>query len=135
MFAASKVVDDEKKADDDQEKFIRVERIPEVIQSDDGRGLNQHTFQDIGRFTVFPESHWKRMFPSESFGRIEEDTFKWNNTRGIMTREESLKLVHELGKLTLPSERNVDYGEIAHSFSNRQVKEEVLHDEHGFAAV
>ena len=91
--------------------------------------MNAHTYEDIGRFTVFPEAHWNRMFPSMPFGELKEDSYEKNKTWGIMTREESLRLAHELGKLTLPSQRSVNYGEIAHTFSNRQVKEDLLHDE------
>ena len=43
------------------------------------------------------------MFPSNPFGVLKEDTYVKNKTWGIMTREESLRLTHELGKLTLPS--------------------------------
>ena len=52
-----------------------------------------------------------------------------------MTREESLKLTHALGRLTLPSQRNIDYAEIARTFTNRQVKEDLLHSEQAFTGI
>lgn len=43
-----------------------------IIQNIDGDGLRYHTVHDIGRFTVFPKNHFKRMFPGRCFGQLEE---------------------------------------------------------------
>jgi len=53
----------------------------------------------------------KRMFPSIMFGRYEDDEMRPNPTKafGIQTREEGLRLTNELNRLTLPSERNINY--------------------------
>jgi hypothetical protein len=45
-----------------------------------------------------------------------------------MCREEGLRLTNELSRLTLPSERSVDYLSIM-KMSNTDVKENVLKDE------
>ena len=75
------------------------------------------------------------MFPRDSFGRIQQDDFEVTKAYGIMAREEGLRITHEMNKLTLPSQRSIDYGEIAHTLSNRQVKDDLLHDEHSFVAI
>jgi len=87
--------------------------LSEIIQTREGDGLRYHTFADIGRFTVFPVNHFKRMFPRKPFGTLEEDDFERNKTYGIMTREEGLRITNELHRLTLPSERKVPYLDIA----------------------
>ena len=33
-----------------------------------GDGISHHTFSDIGKYVVFPENHYKRMYPSKAFG-------------------------------------------------------------------
>jgi hypothetical protein len=40
--------------------------------STEGEGLKYHSFEDIGRYTVFPENHWRRMFRRRGFGFIEK---------------------------------------------------------------
>lgn len=50
---------------------ISGEEISWVVQTVEGDGLSYHTYEDIGRYTVFPENHFKRMFPSKAFGRLE----------------------------------------------------------------
>lgn len=37
-----------------------------AFASFEGKGLAYHTYDTIGKYTVFPKSHWKRMFPRES---------------------------------------------------------------------
>lgn len=46
-----------------------------VILSAEGEGLSFHTFEDIGKYTVFPKQHHKRMFPGKMFGNYENDEF------------------------------------------------------------
>ena len=82
---------------------IPLDEYTKVIQTIHGDGLLYHTFEDIGRYTVFPEVATNRMFPSVKFGRYEEEEFKVNNTFGIQTREEGLRITNELSRLTLPS--------------------------------
>lgn len=80
-----------------------------VIMSVEGDGLSYHTFEDIGRYTVFPKQHYQRMFPGKMFGNYEKDEFQYNDTFGIMTREEGLRITNELSRHRLPSERKIDY--------------------------
>ena len=47
---------------------IPAEEISRVIMSVEGDGLKYHTFEDIGRYTVFPQQHMKRMYPDKFFG-------------------------------------------------------------------
>ena len=75
----------------------------------DGSGLSYHTFEDIGRYTIYPEKMFKRMFPSKAFGNFEKDEYEMNKTYGNMTREEGLRITNDLSRLTLPSERNINY--------------------------
>ncbi len=84
-------------------------QIKKAISNLEGTGLTYQTFEDIGKYTVFPERHWRRMFPRKFFGQYEKDEFSHSKTFGIMTREEGLKITNELSRLTLPHERNVDY--------------------------
>lgn len=114
---------------------ITPDEIARVIMSVEGDGLSYHTFQDIGRYTVFPEKHWKRMFPGSFFGNYNNDEFQFNNTMGVMTREEGLRITNDLARLRLPSERRVDYSQIMSMETGAQVKEAVLKDEERFMAV
>jgi hypothetical protein len=90
--------------------------------------LKYHTYQDIGRYTVFPKAATNRMFPSVMFGRYKEVEFDENNTFGIQTREEGLRITNDLSRLTLPSERNIDYRRIA-MMENSDVRGDILQDE------
>eukprot|EP00349_Pseudokeronopsis_sp_Brazil_P007128 CAMPEP_0202974644 /NCGR_PEP_ID=MMETSP1396-20130829/62261_1 /ASSEMBLY_ACC=CAM_ASM_000872 /TAXON_ID= /ORGANISM="Pseudokeronopsis sp., Strain Brazil" /LENGTH=84 /DNA_ID=CAMNT_0049708807 /DNA_START=115 /DNA_END=365 /DNA_ORIENTATION=+ len=75
-----------------------------------GEGLSHHTYKDIGRYTVFPDKMFCRMFPEgKCFGRYEVDEYQWNKTYGIMCREEGLRITNELSRLTLPHERQVNF--------------------------
>ena len=53
---------------------IRKEWLPyaKLFIATDGEGLKYHSFEDIGRYTVFPENHWRRMFRRRGFGFIEK---------------------------------------------------------------
>lgn len=56
-----------------------VDEIARVIMSAEGDGLSYHTFEDIGRYTIFPKQHWERMFPDqEFFGNYHADEFSYN---------------------------------------------------------
>jgi hypothetical protein len=68
------------------------------------------------------------------FGRYREDEFERSSTLGIQTREEGLRIANDLARLTLPSERKVNYAKIA-AMENTQVKIEVLQDEINYVAV
>jgi hypothetical protein len=105
--------------------------LAEIIQTREGDGLTHHTYADIGRFTVFPINHFKRMFPTKPFGTLQEDDFERNKTYGIMTREEGLRITNELHRLTLPSERKLPYRDIS-TWSNGQVKETLLSDDSSY---
>ena len=113
---------------------IPIDEYHKVIQSVHGDGLRYHTYQDIGRYTVFPEAQVKRLVPSVMYGRFREDEFSKNETYGIQTREEGLRITNDLSRLTLPKDRSVDYGQIAR-MTNGQAKEEILQDEVNFVAV
>ena len=54
---------------------INASEFGRVIMSVEGDGLSYHTFEDIGRYTVFPKQHYKRMFPGKMFGNYENDEF------------------------------------------------------------
>ena len=97
-----------------------------VFSSLHGDGISHHTFADIGKYTVFPEAHYKRMFPSKVFGRIEETETKEVGALAIMTREEGLRLTNELSRLTLPKDRHINYTEIATTLTNVQAKQEIV---------
>ena len=79
----------------------------------DGTGVKYHTFADIGTYTVFPAQYRKRLFPGRVFGRIEEDEVERIETLGVMCREQGLRITNDLARLTLPSERSIDYGRVA----------------------
>ena len=55
-----------------------LDRLGTVIQNAEGEGLTYHTYSDIGRYTVFPENQFKRMFPRKPFGTIEQDDYSRN---------------------------------------------------------
>jgi hypothetical protein len=102
----------------------------------EGDGLSFHTFEDIGRYTVFPKTHWQRMFPEgQFFGNYQADEFTYNQTFGIMTREEGLRITNDLARMRLPGERKVDYSQILALETGAAVKEAVLKDEESFFAV
>ena len=90
-------------------KKMRQSDILNTITSIDGSGIRYHTFGDIGKYTVFPAQYKKRLFPSKVYGRIELDETKHNNTLGIMCREQGLRITNDLARLTLPSDRSVNY--------------------------
>ena len=83
---------------------------------------------------MFPDHHMKRMFPTKVFGTITEDDHSRNQTYGIMTREEGLRLTNEMHRMTLPSERSVPYMELAYK-DNKEVKHEWLKEEQSFVAI
>lgn len=122
---------------DKREESITIpgSEISRVIQSVEGDGLSFHTFEDIGRYTVFPEQHHKRMFPEKMFGNYEADEFQYNETFGLMCREEGLRITNDLARLRLPHERKVDYQQILALETGTAVKEAVLKDEERFFAV
>jgi hypothetical protein len=98
---------------------IPTEEIFNVVANREGIGFSYHTYEDIGKFTIFPETHWKRMFPGTTFGKNELETYSKNKTRGIQHREEAMRITNELSKLTLPHQRHIDYAKIARTFTNK----------------
>ena len=66
------------------------------------------------------------MFRRRGFGFLEQQDTEFNNTFGIMTREEGLRLTNDFARLTVPGERHVDYSKIAREFTNYDVKEDVI---------
>lgn len=111
-----------------------MDEYQKVIQSIHGDGLKYHTYQDIGRYTVFSEGQIKRLVPNVMYGRFREEEFKLSDTYGIQTREEGLRITNDLSRLSLPKDRKVNYADIAR-MSNAQAKEEILQDEVNFVAV
>jgi lipopolysaccharide biosynthesis regulator YciM len=89
--------------DNDQVIALLQQAIQVAPQGARARMALAKTYEDIGRFTVFPDNHFKRMFPRKPFGTIAEDDYARNKTYGIMTREEGLRITNELHRLTLPS--------------------------------
>lgn len=98
----------------------------ELFIDNTGEGLKYHSFEDIGRYTVFPENHWRRMFRRRGFGFIEKIDYDRNQTFGLMTREEGVRLANDFHRLTIPSQRDVNYHKIATDFSNYDAKEDVI---------
>jgi hypothetical protein len=101
----------------------------------EGEGLSYHTMSEIGRYTIFPDNHWRRMFRRRGFGLIEEQDYKHTKTHALMTREEGLRITNDLQRLTTPSERSVNYGKIATDFSNYDVKEDVITEQTSYVAL
>ncbi len=62
----------------------------------EGEGISYHTVSEIGRYTIFPENHWRRMFRRRGFGLLEQQDTQITNTYGLMTREEGLRLTNDL---------------------------------------
>lgn len=110
----------------EEQMTISRQEMGDVLLSLEGDGLSFHTFEDIGRYTIFPDNMFKRMFPSKAFGRFEADEYNINKVWGTMTREEGLRLTNELSKLTLPSERSVNYKNIVDIGSNTEIKKQVI---------
>lgn len=52
-----------------------------------------------------------------------------------MCREQGLRITNDLARMTLPSERNVDYIKIAHSMTGREIKDDLLYDESAYTAI
>jgi len=77
----------------------------------------------------------KRVFPSKAYGRIDEDEVKHTQAMGIMCREQGLRITNDLARLTKPSERNVDYGQMAHTMKSTDIKRDLLDDEMAFTAL
>jgi hypothetical protein len=46
-----------------------------VVNDAMGSGVKYHTYNDIGKFTIFPTHASKRMFPSIFFGRYKKDDY------------------------------------------------------------
>lgn len=61
-----------------EQTVIKQDEIARVIQSVEGDGLSYHTYEDIGRYTVFPEHQFKRMFPTSLFGNYDKDEYERN---------------------------------------------------------
>jgi hypothetical protein len=74
------------------------------------------------------------MVPNKMYGRYREEEYSVNETYGIQTREEGLRIANDLSRLSLPHERSVDYKKIA-GMTNAQAKEEILQDEQNYVAV
>ena len=74
------------------------------------------------------------MFPKRPFGRLQEEDYDRNDAWGIMCREEGLRLANDFNRLTLQSERNVDYASIL-EMTNGDVKREVIQNEALFVAI
>jgi len=56
--------------DRQQQTNLPLAVLAHIIQTREGDGLTHHTYSDIGRFTVFPVNHFKRMFPTKPFGTL-----------------------------------------------------------------
>lgn len=122
--------DDELAAPEPPHKPLMVPNhdVLRVIQDKDGDGVSNQTYSDIGRYIVFPESHWRRMYPRKSFGIVDTEDYSRNKTHGIMCREEGLRITNELHRLTVPSERSIPYDQMV-TWSNGRIKSEMLTDD------
>jgi len=109
--------------------------IAKSIKTIDGTGFSMHNYSDVGRYTVFPEKYKNRLFPSGAFGRIDKDEVQHTGSLGIMCREQGLRLTNDMARLTLPNERSIDYGKIAHSMTPSYIRKELLQDETSYMAL
>ena len=75
------------------------------------------------------------MFPHRIFGRIEEDELFETGRLGLMCREQGLRITSDLSRMTLPSERHVDYAKMARSMSSSEIREDLLDDENAYTAI
>ena len=75
--------------------------------------MTYHTYEDIEKYTVFPKAMVDRMFPSVMFGRFKQEEYDINNSFGIQTREEGLRITNDLARLTFPHQRSIDYYNIS----------------------
>ena len=110
----------EGKMADKKIKRFPADEIRQSILTVDGSGIRYHTFSDIGKYTVFPAQMRKRLFPSKAFGTIDQDECNEIGNIGIMCREQGLRITSDLARLTLPSERKVDYQAIAHEMQSSE---------------
>lgn len=75
------------------------------------------------------------MFRRRGFGHIEEQDYKRTDTFALMTREEGLRITNDLQRLTIPTQRNVDYNQIARDLTNYDVKEDIITEQTGYVAI
>lgn len=108
------------------------EEIKQMIASYDGQGLSYHTYDTIGKLTIFPRSHWRRMFPREDVGNFGYNDFRIRQFFGLMCTEESLKITYDLSRRTLPKDRKVNYTQLIKSSTDMK---EVLKDEQMFVQI
>jgi len=108
------------------------EQFQEMVASNEGLGLSYHTYDTIGKYTLFPKSHWKRMFPRESCGLFDFNDFKMKQIYALMCTEEGLKITYDLARRTLPKNRNVDY---EHLIKSSTEMKDVLKDEQMFVQI
>lgn len=106
-----------------------VQYMKNIIWSTDGKGMSYHTYDTIGKWTLFPKTHWKRMFPRDSCGMFDQNDFKKNETYGLMCTEESLKIAYDLSRRSLPSSRKIDYANLIKSDIDTK---ELIKDEQTF---
>lgn len=108
-------------------KKFPADEIKDHISNIEGSGIRYHTFSDIGKYTVFPTQIKNRLFPTKVYGQIERDEVQDSGSFGIMCREQGLRITNELARLTLPKDRHIDYGKMAHEFqTSADVKIELL---------
>ena len=122
--------------DNSERRKLSHGNIKQIFSSLDGDGFRYHTFEDVGRFTMFPESFRKRIFPSSYYGRIHETDMEYSGLLSVMAREEGVRLTNEFHRLTLPGERKVDYLKMGSGeMSMEDLKVDVINDYHGYTAL
>ncbi len=100
-----------------QKRLIHAE-MKNTIKTIDGTGIKYHSYADIGKYTVFPAQYKNRLFPAGAYGRIEQDEVEKTGSLGIMCREQGLRITNDLSRMTLPADRSIDYGTMAHTMSS-----------------
>jgi hypothetical protein len=108
------------------------EDVRQMIASYDGQGLSYHTYDTIGKLTIFPRSHWRRMFPREDIGNFGYNDLRIRQYFALMCTEESLKITYDLSRRTLPKDRKVNYTELIKSSTEMK---EILKDEQMFVQI
>mmetsp|Transcript_20791 Transcript_20791/g.24416 ORF Transcript_20791/g.24416 Transcript_20791/m.24416 type:complete len:224 (+) Transcript_20791:321-992(+) len=125
----------ESRENEPKPKRIDPHEITKTIKTIDGTGIRYHDYSDIGKYTVFPAQYKNRVFPSGAYGRIEQDDVAVTRTLGVMCREQGLRITNELARMTLPQDRDVEYGRIAHEMTNTQVRQDLLSDDVVYTAL
>lgn len=78
---------------EERQNQIMVKDLQKSILDFEGEGFSYHTYDSLGKFTVFPDKIWKEKFPTWTYlDQMHQKSFVY----GLMCKEEGLKLTYEL---------------------------------------